>query len=173
MPNEARIQENKLIILYALRAVNTGLTRMQLAELVIETVQFNYIDLMYYIDRMIKDQLINEIESNNDKKALFLTQDGRKTIDALSNMIPNYIRELLDLYIRTNHDKLTNELQIEGNVIEKGPGDFQAIMSITENGLNLMTLSINAPTKESGYYLTKQWKEDPQKFYAAIIHCFH
>lgn len=163
------ILEDKLIILYALRSVKTGISRSRLSEIILENVQFNYFDLHLYIDQMIKDGLIDQISDSQGHQKLILSSDGRTASDQLSGKIPAYIRELLDLYIEKNRDRLLEIISISAEVVSNGPGNFQANCSVTENNICLMSLSVNVPTLTDAQDICKKWRNDPQKYYAATI----
>ena len=58
MLNTQHQAEDKLIILYVLNKIKTGITREQVAFIIIENLQMSYFDIQLYIDNLIEDDFI-------------------------------------------------------------------------------------------------------------------
>jgi predicted transcriptional regulator len=169
MPNLQRNIEDKLIILYVLDKIKTGMSREQIALVVIQNVQISYFDIQLYIDAMVREHLIAE-STDSDGIAVFMnTSEGTAAIRQLSPRIPVFIREMLDRYIQDCQNKFLNAVSVTADYTENGPGDFQTELSLTENGLKLMALSVNCPSRDEAVAMCDKWKKQTQKIYAAII----
>lgn len=137
--------------------------------MVIQNVQISYFDIQLYIDAMVKDNLIAQ-STDSDGIAVFMnTPEGTSAIRQLSSRIPVFIREMLDRYIQDCHHKFLNAVSVTAEYTENGPGDFQTDLDLTENGLKLMSLSVNCPSRDEAVAMCEKWKKQTQKIYAAII----
>lgn len=161
--------EDKLIILYVLNKIKTGLSREQIAYIIIQNLQISYIDIQMYLDDLNREGLILEKTADHPSSQLMITPDGIRTLDPLMDKIPQYIREMLDVFILNNKKKIYRETDTTATYEQTGPDDFQVYLSLCENNIELMTLSINSPSKEGALAICDNWKNNTQKVYAAIM----
>ncbi|MGL4284081.1 DUF4364 family protein [Eubacterium aggregans] len=169
MLNPFHQTEDKLIILYVLNKIKTGITREQLAYIIIQNVQISYFDIQLYIDALLGEQLIQKTEDGDEKEILTNTADGNKTMELLLDKIPMYLQEMLDRYILESRNKILNEVYTTADYKKNGPYDFQVSLSLSENGIALMSISVNTPTKEEAVAMCEKWKGNTQKIYAALL----
>lgn len=160
--------EDKLIILYVLNKIKIGLSREQIADIIMQNLQINYFDIQILIDELIKEKLILVVSDDIPQK-LAINVDGSKTVENLSYKIPDYTKELIDAYIKNNRNKITKETIPNSTYEEIAPGDFQVHLSLTENEMNLLSISMSAPTEEDAIQICKNWKDNTQKIYASVI----
>ena len=169
MLNPFHNTEDKLIILYVLNKIKTGITREQLAYIIIENVQISYFDIQIYIDDLIKENLIKKTNDGDQKEILTNTADGDKTLEMLIDKIPVYHQEMINRFILESRNKILNEVYTTADYKQNGPYDYQVSLSLSENGISLMSISVNTPTKEEAAAMCKKWKNNTQKIYASIL----
>ncbi|MEF9917966.1 MAG: DUF4364 family protein [Eubacterium sp.] len=169
MLNSEHQAEDKLIILYVLLKIKTGITREQVAFIIIENLQMSYFDIQLYIDDLIRDNLVRLYEMDNDKKIVVISAKGRETLEMFVSEVPTYIKEMLDLYISQNRDRIFKEVKILGNYTKNSDNDYQVQLKLHENNIVLMELSINTPSQKQALNICDNWKNDTQNLYASVI----
>lgn len=169
MLNTQHQAEDKLIILYVLNKIKTGITREQVAFIIIENLQMSYFDIQLYIDNLIEDDFIRLYQMDADKTVVAITAKGRETLNIFEKDIPTYIREMLELYISQNRDRIFREVKVIGNYTKNTDGDYQVQLKLHENNIVLMELNINTPSQKQALNICDNWKNDTQNLYASII----
>ncbi|MDD4508094.1 MAG: DUF4364 family protein [Eubacteriaceae bacterium] len=161
--------EDKLIILYVLNKIKTGLTREQLAYIIIQNLQISYFDIQMYVDTLIKENLVKEQAIDPQPDHLIISPEGSQMVSHLLHKIPDYIQEILDAFIKNNKNAITNETITDATYEKNGPDDFQVQLTLTENNIKLMQISINSPTQDQAVAICENWKQNTQKIYASIM----
>ncbi len=169
MLNSLHQTEDKLIILYVLNKIKTGITREQLAYIIIQNVQISYFDIQLYIDELINEKLILESQNSDDKIVLVNSFDGDATLEQLVDKIPAFIQEMLALYIEQSRSMIYKEVHTTANYKEISPDNFQVALTLSENGTSLMSINVYSPTKEEAIAMCQKWQKNTQKLYASII----
>jgi predicted transcriptional regulator len=159
--------EDKLIILYVLNKIKIGLSREQLAYIIVQNLQMRYMDIQVYIDQLVNDHLIREDRHNGAK--LFITPEGSEMVEQLGSRIPKFTQEMLSAFIKNNKSKIFKETRTEATYQEVSPNDYQVSLSLVENNINLMHLTLSCPDKAQALALCDQWKRHTQSIYASII----
>ena len=169
MLNLTQQTEDKLIILYVLNKIKVGISKEQLAYVIISNVQINYFDVQLYIDGLLNDGLI--VASNNSQgiAQLAISEDGRSTLHGLQNKIPIIIQEMLDLYILECRNKILKGSEVEANLEQKALDDFIVHLSLKENNMTLMSLSVSCPTREAAVSMCEKWKQNTESLYSGIL----
>lgn len=169
MLNTQHQAEDKLIILYVLNKIKTGITREQVAFIIIENLQMSYFDIQLYIDKLIDDDFVRLYNMDDNKQVVAITAKGRETLSIFENDIPAYICEMLELYISQNRDRIFKEIKVLGNYTENSDGDYQVELKLHENNIVLMELNINTPSLKQARNICDNWTKDTQNLYASII----
>ena len=169
MLNSKHQAEDKLIILYVLDKIKTGITREQVAQIILENIQMGYFDVQLYLDSLLEEDYIRLYPLEDGKQVVAITSQGRETLEILKHQIPVYTIEMLDLYIDQNRDRIFREVKVAGSYVKNNDGDYQVHLKLHENNIVLMELSINTPTKQQAQFLVENWKKDTQNLYASII----
>lgn len=166
MANFQHKTEDKLIILYVLNKIKTGLSREQLAYIIVQNLQMRYIDIQVDIDELIGEDLIHD-ESADAK--LLITPDGSEMVKQLGDRVPEFTREMLSAFIKNNKSKIFKETRTDATYEEVSPDDYQVTLSLVENNINLMRLTVSCPDKAQALALCDHWKRHTQEIYASVM----
>lgn len=169
MLNSQHQAEDKLIILYVLNKIKTGLTREQIALIIGENLQMSYFDIQLYIDKLLEDEFIRSYTLEDHKTVIAITSSGRETLSIFKKQIPSYIIEMLDVYLEKNQDRIFKEITITATYKKNGEHDYQVFLKLQENNITLMELNINTPSSKEAINICDNWKEHTQNLYASII----
>ncbi|HEY5556637.1 DUF4364 family protein [Acetobacterium sp.] len=166
--NSEQQAENKLIILYVLKQINTSLTREQIALIVIENLQISYFDIQLYIDDLLKDEFLSTLAFDG-KSVLTITPIGKETLKVFKNKIPTYIMDMINLYLQENREKIFKEVKVTANYQKNGGSDYLVQLKLHENNCLLMEINFNAPTLKLALDICDRWKANTQELYASVL----
>ena len=161
--------EDKLIILYVLSKIKSGLTREQIALIVLSNIQLSYFDLQFLIDELISEGLM--VESNQQKTApeYTLTPAGAELSTGLSYKVSSYLIEMIDEYIKNNQDKILRESVIDAYYHKTAPNHYQVHLLLMENKIKVMEINLDTPDAEQAAAICEKWRHQTQRMYAGMI----
>nr|WP_225877845.1 DUF4364 family protein [Alkalibacter mobilis] len=162
------VLENKLIILYALNQFKVPVNKEQISQIIIENVQISYFDIQFLIQSLSTDGFLVLINDNNTDY-YSISDKGRETLSLFSDRIPTYIKEILDIFIRQNKDKVLKEVKNVATYKITGDGEFEVRLTLVENDVSLINISISVPNKAQARFISENWEKNGQTMYTDII----
>jgi hypothetical protein len=107
----------------------------------------------------------------NDNKIDYfsISEKGRETLSLFSDRIPTYIKEILDIFIRQNKDKVLRQVKNLASYKLSGDGEFEVTLNLMENDVSLISISLNVPSKTQAKYICSNWQSKGQNIYTDII----
>lgn len=162
------ILENKLIILYALNQFKTPLTKEQITQIILENIQMSYFDIHFLIDNLKEDEFIIEL-IEDDIEYYIISKKGSSALPLFENRIPIYIKEIIDLFIIQNKDKILKQVLFTSSYFKQGDEDFLVNLNIIENEVSLMNITVNVVNKKQAELISENWKSNGDKIYKDII----
>lgn len=163
------VLENKLILLYAFNQCKSPLTKEQISQIIIENIQISYFDIHFLMDSLLDDGFLVS-GSARDTQVYSISEKGRETLELFIHRIPSYLREMLDLYVRKNKDNVLKDVRSNATYHLRGDGDFAVELSLVENDVSLMDLSIHVPNITQAKSICNNWKTASSRIYSEIIH---
>ncbi len=161
--------EDKLIILYVLSKIKIGLTREQIALVVLSNMQLSYFDLQLLIDDLVSNGFITENNQNDSAPEYTITPSGAETLTGLSYKISSYLKEIVDEYIKNNQDKILRESVIDAYYNKTAPNHYQVHLLLMENKIKVLELNLDTPDAEQAAAICEKWRHQTQRMYASMI----
>ncbi|MDD6795741.1 MAG: DUF4364 family protein [Clostridiaceae bacterium] len=166
--NTAELAENKLLLLYILKALNRPISNTQLTEIVLENNFLNYFMLQQYISELDDSGFIS-YENINDKNLLKVTKKGENVLSFFKDRISPSKISILDSYIKENLDLIKKELTVQSDYTITKNDSFLVDLKALEDNQTLMELKLSLPTKKQAASLCAHWQENPSAIYTKII----
>ena len=161
------LAENKLLILYTLKDLKFELSKDQLSDLLLGSFFINYFDLQNYIEELRKGGYLKVVKKR-DVETLTITQTGIEIYNLFSDRIKSHKKTAIDNYIRDNLDKLIRETTISTSIHEGEKGSYIVKLSALEDDTDLISISMNVPSKEMAEKAIHKWRSDSSAVYSVI-----
>lgn len=162
------ILENKLILLYAFQQCKSPMTKDQVSQIIIENIQISYFDVQFLLESLLSDGFL--IQGPQKQAVVYSISDkGRETLHLFESRIPSYLKEMLDLYVRQNKDKVLRDVTARGTYRLRGDGDFAVELMLMENDVELIELSVHVPNKTQATFICNNWEKRSSRIYGDII----
>lgn len=162
------ILENKLIILYALNHFKTPLTKEQITQIILENIQISYFDIQFLIENLKDDDFVLEL-FDNKIPYYTISEKGKSTLDLFKNRIPAYLKEIINMYIAENKDKVLKQVKNYSSYKKLGDEDFIVNLKLFENEIILIDLNLNVASKKQAMFICNNWDNNGDKLYTEII----
>ncbi len=166
--NSVELAENKLLVLYVIKALKQPISNTQLTEIILENNFINYFTLQQYISELESSNFVKYIEKN-DKKLLTITDNGENVLSFFNDRISPIKRDIIDNYISSAIDHIKKELTIYSDyTIEKNDSFIVNLRAFEDESL-LIDLKVSVPSKKQAKSLCSKWKENPSDIYTKIM----
>ena len=161
------VAENRLIILYLIYQMDMPLSLDHLYNFAVNDYM-DYFEFNTYIADMEKNGII---EANTEDNLVYysLTEEGEKTVNAFSKIIPESKRENIIAYIRKNKGVIKKEYSVSANYFMNDEDEYVVKCSFIEDGVTLMELKITVVSKEIAKQVRKNWKQNTSSIYNTIL----
>ncbi|MCR4685902.1 MAG: DUF4364 family protein [Lachnospiraceae bacterium] len=158
----------KLIVLYMLDQVDFALTKSQIFDFILEKDYTNYFTLNQAASELIDSGLV-ESRSIRNSSHLFLTDEGRDTLQCFQNRISDTIKEEISTYFHENELKLRNEVSVLSNYYRVTTGEYVAELIAKEKNAELMNLKISMPSEDAAKAICENWQKKNQEIYGYLM----
>lgn len=166
--NSREQAENKLILLYFIEKINIPVSNLQIIKIFLEHGFMNYFLLQQSLNELCEGGfLIPDSTSNNS--CYLISENGKRILDHLSNLIPIGIKARIDNTIHSIRRKIKNETLITADFIPESENEYIVSCAIREGGFMLLELKAAVGTREDARAVCENWKKNSQAIYAEVI----
>lgn len=166
--NTEELAQNKLLILYLIKASKSPFTNSQITEFMLEKNYMNYFLVQQYLSELVDSNFI-EILIQDSEEVYSIVEKGEVALSYFEERIPDSIKsELNDEFIEIKKkEKIETEITTE--YYEKGNGQFVVNLKLVENEETLFSIYLDVATKKQADLICSKWKKDTEYIYQNII----
>ena len=161
------VAENRLIILYLMYQMDMPLSWEHLYNFAVNDYM-DYFEFQTYITEMEQNGII---ETNKDDNVTYysLTDDGEKTVNTFSKLIPESKRKSIISYVRKNKVVIKKEYAVSANYFQYDENEYIVKCSFIEDDVTLMELNLTVVTKDMAKQVKKNWKQNVSTIYNNLL----
>lgn len=169
--NYTELAENKLLLLYILRKIDSPITNSYLTQIVLENNLINYFSLQQYLSELIESGFVNSIKENS-RHTLKLSQRGKDALELFINRIPDKKINVVNEYLDKNIPKAEKEIEAVSEYIKCPNNKFLSILKLINKDEVLFELHLPSDNSVRAQEICGRWKKDSEKLYKNIIKLF-
>lgn len=169
--SSSELAENKLLMLYVLKAINEPISNTQLTEIILENNFINYFTFQQYLSELEEAKFV-EYHKANDKNLLILTKHGETVLSLFKSRLSHTKIAIIDQYIKNEIESIKKELTIHADYTLGDNDSFIVDLKAIENQSLLMELKLSVPSKNQAISICNKWKDNPSDIYNTIINTF-
>lgn len=162
------LAESKLILLYTIHKLNMPITNNQLVSIMIENNIMNYFSLQQYLTELVDSKFV-QIKNDEGKQFYSITEDGEKILNYFISRVPFTVKEKLADIVEYNADKIKQEIEVTADYTPKRQTEYIVECRVNENGINLIELNVNVPTKEQAKMICENWRNHAPLIFGEIF----
>lgn len=161
------VTENRLIILYLMYQMDMPLSWEHLYNFAVNDYM-DFFEFQTYINEMAQNGII---ETNKEETITYysLTDDGEKTVNTFSKLIPESKRKSIISYVRKNKGVIKKEYAVSANYFMYDENEYVVKCSFIEDDVTLMELNLTVVTKEMAKQVKKNWKQNVSTIYNNLL----
>jgi len=168
LENTEQAAENRVLILYIINELNIPVSNLHLTDTILGNRFMNYFSLQSSIDELLKNGMITETEEDG-KIYYTITDEGRKAVDLLKNIIPQGILARFDQQKKEIRARIKRDLEINAEYILDEDNNHFARCFVRDGDIHLIDLKILAGNKKLASEICENWKNHTKEIYSEII----
>ena len=169
--SSSELAENKLLMLYVLKAIKEPISNTQLTEIILENNFINYFTFQQYLSELEEAKFV-EYHKANDKNLLILTKHSDTVLSLFKSRLSPAKIAIIDQYIKNKIESIKKELTIHADYTLGDNDSFIVDLKAVENQALLMELKLSVPSKNQAVAICNKWKDNPSDIYNTIINTF-
>lgn len=161
------VTENRLIILYLMYQMDMPLSWEHLYNFSVNDYM-DFFEFQTYINEMEQNGII---DSTKEEAITYysLTDDGEKTVNTFSKLIPESKRKSIISYVRKNKGVIKKEYAVSANYFMYDENEYVVKCSFIEDDVTLIELNLTVVNKEMAKQVKKNWKQNVGNIYNNLL----
>lgn len=159
----------KLIVLYILDHSSCEITKSQIVDFILGRGYIDFITLQLAFSELEENALAESRRINN-RTLLTITQEGHRTISSLEERIAYPIRQDIQNYLSSNHFSIQKALSVQSHFRALGNKSYEARLVVKDQQEELVSLTLNLPTKELAETVCRNWEKKNSDIYEYLTH---
>ena len=164
--NTTALAENKVLILYILNLVSSGLSEGNLYKIISSINNVNY----FYFKEVLTDLLDSKLVGNftkdeEEESVLRITSDGINALSLTIDVLPG----ILKFIFKKEFSSITDETSIVSEFIPKNENDYTIKCRIIENNETIFEVRTFAGSRERAKRIVDNWNNNASKIYPKIL----
>lgn len=168
MENSSQLAESKLIIMYMLNKIKLPVSLSYIQDFALDSEYMDYFSLSNYLVELTESEYICKSIKHN-KTTYFISKNGYKTLNLFENLIPNYIKEKINEYVKVHKNEIKKELDIVATFTENNTNEFSVKCGAYENNISIIEFNLKVGTKKYAKTICNNWKKDASKYYISFM----
>jgi predicted transcriptional regulator len=162
------LAENKLLLLYIFNKLKNPVSNSYVTEIILGSNLLNYFHLQQYLGELVDSGLLEY--SKHEKRQMYsLSKKGKSVLDYFENRISSSKKTIVDDFLANRKELDDKCTDITASYLPEENGGYTVACRLSENGLCLIELKLNASTKEYAEQLCSNWKKKAPYLYDRIV----
>lgn len=151
----------KVLILFVAARSNYPMTTQEVYELCYQDECLSYFDVCTALPQMVESGHLKQLEDGRYE----ITEKGRNDGAITEDSIAFTVKQRAENAVSRFNRQLKRSSFVKTQIIPRDSGDFSVIMALDDEGGNLMTLELLAPSQRQAVRLGKLFEEKAETIY--------
>ncbi|MDR0949906.1 MAG: DUF4364 family protein [Lachnospiraceae bacterium] len=155
---------HKLIVLYLLSQADFPLTTAQISDFML-VKEYTLFPTLQIVIEDLKESALIQSQTIANRTLLFVTPEGRETLNHFENQIHAQLRKQIKDYLYENRFALRKELAIFADYHRLPSGEYEVRLRANDEDVKLMELHMTVPVKDMAETICEHWHEHNEEIY--------
>ena len=162
------LAENKVLILYTLKAVHHELTNNDLFKIISSINDINYFYFSEILSDLVDSKLVGTY-TKDDLTLMEITSQGKESLELTIDVLPGLLKLKADNLFKEEISTIAEEKAITAEYIPESENDYTVKCKILENNKTIFEVSTFACSGEQAKQIADNWKNNAYTIYPKII----
>ena len=164
------LAENKVLILYFLNQLPSGIIENGLYKIVTAVNGVNYFYFKQVLTDLIETKLVGLLTNDeNEDSVLKITSEGKNALSLTKDILPGIVKLKADSLFKEELSSIENETSVTAEFIPKNENDYTIKCKIVENNETIFEVKTVAGSRDRAKRIVDNWNSNASKIYPKIL----
>ena len=159
--NTTALAENKVLILYILNQLNSGIIEDGLYKIIASINDVNY----FYFKEVLTDLMDSKLVGIFTKDAT----EGKNALNLTQDVLPGLLKLKADNVFKKEISSITDETSVIAEFIPKNENDYTIKCKISDNNETIFEVKTFAGSRDRAKRIVDNWNKNASKIYPKIL----
>ncbi len=168
--NTTTLAENKVLILYILNQISSGILEDGLYKIISSINDVNY----FYFKEVLTDLLDSKLvgiftKDEEDESVLKITGEGKNALSLTIDVLPGILKLKADNVFKKEFASIANETSVISEFIPRSENDYIIKCKVIEKNETIFEVKTFAGSRERAKKIVDNWNKNASKIYPKIL----
>ncbi len=165
----AALAENKVLILYILNQLDSGIIEDGLYKIITSINNANYFYFKEILTDLVESKLVGIFTKDEEESVLKITTEGKNALSLTQEVLPGLLKLKADNIFKEELSNITEETSIVAEFIPKNENDYTVKCKIIEKNETIFEVKTFAGSRERAKKIVDNWNNNATKIYPQIL----
>lgn len=166
--NATTLAENKVLILYVLKQINSDITESGLFKIISSISKINYFYFKQFLTDLINSKLV-DIDLKDNEQLIKLSPEGKISLSLNEEILPGIVKLKVNNTFRQELSNINNETSVSSEIFFRSENEYTVKCKIIENNETIFEVKTFAGSQERAQKIVDNWKNNATKIYPQIL----
>lgn len=167
--NTTALAENKVLILYILNQIDSGIIEDGLYKIISSINDVNYFYFKEVLTDLIDSKLVGIFTKDEEESVLKITTEGKNALILTQEVMPGILKLKADNIFKKEFSSITEASSVIAEFIPKNENDYTIKCKIIENNETIFEVKTFAGSRDRAKRIVDNWNENASKIYPQIL----
>ena len=163
------LAENKVLILYTLNQVASGLSESGLYKIISSINNVNYFYFKEVLTDLQTSKLVGIFTKDEEESVLRITSEGTNALDLTIDVLPGILKLKADNVFKEEFPSIADETSIIAEYIPRNENDYILKCKIIEKNETIFEVRTFAGSRDRAKKIVDNWNKNASKIYPKIL----
>ena len=161
--NTTALAENKVLILYILNQLNSGIIEDGLYKIIASINDVNYFYFKEVLTDLMDSKLVGIFTKDEAESVLKITTEGKNALNLTQDVLPGLLKLKADNVFKKEISSITDETSVIAE------NDYTIKCKISDNNETIFEVKTFAGSRDRAKRIVDNWNKNASKIYPKIL----
>ena len=167
--NTTALAENKVLILYILNQLNSGIIEDGLYKIIASINDVNYFYFKEVLTDLMDSKLVGIVTKDEAESVLKITSEGKNALSLTIDVLPGILKLKADNVLKEEFSSIADETSISAEFIPRSENDYTIKCRVIEKNETIFEVRTFAGSRERAKKIVDNWNKNASKIYPKIL----
>lgn len=167
--NTTALAENKVLILYILNQIDSGIIEDGLYKIITSINDVNYFYFKEVLTDLLDSKLVGIFTKDEDDSVIKITTEGKNALSLTKEILPGILKLKADNIFKDTLSSIAEETSVIAEFIPKNENDYTIKCRIVENNETIFEVKTYAGSRDRAKKIVDNWNKNASLIYPQIL----
>ena len=157
--NTTALAENKVLILYILNQLNSGIIEDGLYKIIASINDVNYFYFKEVLTDLMDSKLVGIVTKDEAESVLKITSEGKNALSLTIDVLPGILKLKADNVLKEEFSSIADETSISAEFIPRSENDYTIKCRVIEKNETIFEVRTFAGSRERAKKIVDNWNK--------------